>query len=102
VEIVEKNRSHDWHPVCYLEKRIDEVTFETCPLSATGKSGRTSGYYSSVLAGVGNLEVSTAPSFAVASCNRGVFFGRGLINKDSQSSGIRHLDWIPASPEEPI
>jgi hypothetical protein len=38
-----------------LIKRIDEVTFETCPLLATGRTGVLSGLGNGVLAGTGAL-----------------------------------------------
>jgi hypothetical protein len=55
--------------------RIDEVTFETCPLLATSRTGVLSGLVNGVLAGTGALNFRNRSLPLSASCNRGVFFG---------------------------
>jgi hypothetical protein len=66
-----------------LRSRIDEVTFKTCPLLATGRTGVWSGLVNGVLAGTGARDFETTLAVVGKLQQRGFF---GLIVSYSRTA----------------
>ena len=62
----------------HSNQRIDEVTFETCPLFATCRTGFGVGLVNGVLAGTGALSFQTT-LYPVGRLQQRGFFGRFQI-----------------------